>query len=123
MFCFNKNKEKEKRRYYMSGIVKCMGIMSGLGFIGGAASSYFFHNKANKAVVKAAATRATQDGYIAIGGMTRDGKLWDGRMKLDEYQKSLQKKTVVASTINGLLAASGAALAACLTLLLKTKIK
>lgn len=107
----------------MAGIVKCMGIMSGLGFIGGAASSYLFQNKVNKAVLKTAATRATQDGYIAIGGMTRDGKLWDGRMKLDAYKDTLKKKNLVTSTINGLLTASAAALTAGLTLLLKSKIK
>lgn len=106
----------------MAGIGKCMGVMAGAGLLGGAASSYLIQSHFNKAVMEGAKIQA-KDGYVPIGGRTKDGKLWDGKMKLEDYQKMLQKKAAVTSLINGLITATGTAIIAGFTLLLRGKVK
>lgn len=106
----------------MAGIGKCMGIMAGAGLLGGAASSYLMQSRFNKVLTESAVTQA-KDGYVAIGGKTRDGKLWDGKMKVEDYKKMLQKKAAVTSVINGLITAAGTAVIAGFTLLLRGKVK
>lgn len=105
----------------MAGIGKCMGIMSGIGLVGGAATSYFMQNKTNKVAMEKAKAHA-QNGKIKIGGMTPDGKLWDGEMTLDEFKKNLNKKTAITSAISGVISAVTTAIVAGLTLLLGSKI-
>ena len=106
----------------MAGIGKCMGIMSGIGLAGGAAASYLIQAPANKTAVKKAEAHA-KNGKIKIGGMTPDGKLWDGEMTIDEFKKNLNKKTAITTGLAGVLSAVGTSIIAGLTLLLRGKVK
>lgn len=106
----------------MAGVVKCMGIMSGVGLLGGAASSYLLQSKVNKVAMQEVSAYA-KDGKIPIGGRTKDGKMWDGHMTVDEFKKNLDKKTKISSLITGLMSAAGIAVISGLTLLLRGKIK
>lgn len=105
----------------MAGIGKCMGIMSGIGLVGGAATSYFMQAKSNKLAMERAKTHA-QNGKIKIGGMTPDGKFWDGEMTLDEYKKNINKKTAITAGISGVISAITTTIVAGLTLLIGRKI-
>ncbi|MDE6139287.1 MAG: hypothetical protein K2F57_07430, partial [Candidatus Gastranaerophilales bacterium] len=100
----------------------CMGIMTGVGLAGGALSSYYMQSKVNKAIVNQAQTQAV-DGKIPIGGKTKDGKLWDGKVTVDEFKKQLDKKAQATSLVSGLFTAAGTALITGLTLLLRGKVK
>lgn len=106
----------------MVSVAKCMGIMAGAGLLGGAASSYLVQSKVNKVAMREISAHA-KDGKIPIGGMTKDGKMWDGQMTVDEFKKNLDKKTKVSSLITGLMSAVGIAVVSGLTLLLRGKIK
>nr|QGT49784.1 hypothetical protein Melaina855_1710 [uncultured Candidatus Melainabacteria bacterium] len=106
----------------MASVVKCMSIMTGAGLLGGALSSYYLQSKVNKAIVNQAQTHS-KDGTIPIGGMTKDGKLWDGKVSVDEFKKQLDTKAKKASLASGLFTAAGTALVTGLTLLLRGKIK
>ena len=61
--------------------------------------------------------------YCAGQQQTKDGKMWDGQMTVDEFKKNLDKKTKVSSLITGLMSAVGIAVVSGLTLLLRGKIK
>ncbi len=106
----------------MASVVKCMGIMAGAGLLGGAASSYFVQSKVNNLAMSQIDAHA-KDGKIPIGGRTKDGKMWDGQMTVDEFKKNLDKKTKVSSLVTGLMSAAGVAVISGLTLLLRGKIK
>lgn len=108
----------------MASVAKCMSIMAGAGLIGGAASSYYMQSKVNRFAVKEASSHA-KDGMIPIGGMTKDGKFWDGKMSVEDFKKQLNQKTLISSLITGVAAAVGTSIVSGLTLLLrgKTKVK
>lgn len=106
----------------MASVVKCMGIMAGAGLLGGAASSYLVQSKVNKVAMQQIGAYA-KDGKIPIGGRTKDGKMWDGQMTVDEFQKNLDRKAKISSVITGLMSAAGIAVISGLTLLLRGKVK
>ncbi len=106
----------------MASVVKCMGIMTGAGLACGALSSYYMQSKVNKAIAKQAQTTA-KDGQIPIGGMTKDGKMWDGKVSVDEFKKQLDKKAKVSSLISGIFTAAGTAIITGITLMLRGKVK
>ena len=106
----------------MASVVKCIGIMAGTGLLGGTASSYLIQSKVNKVAMQEISAYA-KDGKIPVGGRTKDGKMWDGQMTVDEFNKNLDKKTKVSSLITGLISAAGIAVVSGLTLLLRGKIK
>lgn len=106
----------------MAGVAKCLGIIASGSFVGAAGASYFIQSKMNKAVVKEAQNHA-KDGKIPVGGMTKDGKLWDGAMTVDEFKKELNKRTTITSLIKGAGIALFTTLVSGITLLLKAKIK
>ncbi len=106
----------------MASVVKCMGIMAGAGLLGGAASSYYIQSKVNKAAMKEVSAHA-KDGKIPIGGMSKDGKMWDGFMTVDEFKKNLDKKTQISALITGAMAAVATSVVSGLTLLLRGKVK
>ena len=105
----------------MAGVGKCMCIMAGLGLASGMGASYIVQKKANNMVLQQASAVA-KDGVIPIGGKTPDGKLWDGSMTIEQLKKDLNKKSLVSSSIMGLLAAIGTAAIAGITLLFKAKL-
>jgi hypothetical protein len=55
--------------------------------------------------------------------MTKDGKLWDGKISVDEYKKNLDKWHAKTAIISGIIASVGCAVLSGLTLLLRGKVK
>lgn len=105
----------------MAGVGKCMAVMTGVGLLGGAASSYYMQSKANKVAV-AMAEQQAKGGKIKIGGRTPDGKMWDGEITIDDFKKDLKKKSMISAAVSGAMTAVGTALIAGLTLLCKAKL-
>lgn len=105
----------------MAGVAKCMGIVTGAGFLAGAGASYYMQSKTNKFVLEGAKAHA-KDGKIKIGGQKPGGIMWDGEMTVDELKKDLSKKSLATSGIMGVVTAAGTALISGLTLLLRGKI-
>ena len=106
----------------MAGVAKCLGIMAAGSFIGAAGSSYYIQSRMNKAVAKEAQAHA-KDGKIPIGGMTKDGKMWDGAITVEEFQKKLNKSAQIAALIKGAGVALFTTLVSGVTLLMKAKLK
>lgn len=106
----------------MVSVAKCVGIMAGIGAVGGAGTTYFFQSKFDKVAI-AQANSFAKDGMIPIGGRTKDGKMWDGKMSLDEFKKDLSHKKTILSIFMGLGAAAITAIISGLTLALRGKIK
>lgn len=105
----------------MAGIGKCMGIMSGIGLLGGAGTAYLMQSRGDKVLMNEVSKHA-KDGVIPIGGQTPDGKMWDGKMSVDDFKKNLDKKTLITSAVTGVLAAIATAIVSGITLLVKTKL-
>lgn|SRR5574344_606659 len=106
----------------MLSVAKCMGIMSGLGIVGGGGASYLLQSKVDKTTIKSAQAHA-KDGKIPVGGMTKDGKMWDGAITVDEFKKNIEKKRLVSSAVTGLISAIGVVVISGVTLLLRGKAK
>ena len=109
------------RRKLMAGIGKCMAIMTTAGLVIGGGSSYLLQRKANNVIATQAAATA-KNGVIRIGGRTKDGKMWDGAISVEDFKKDLNKKSLITSGIVGLVAAIGTAALSGLTLLVKAKL-
>jgi hypothetical protein len=106
----------------MASVGKCLGIMATAGFAAASGTAYYVNSKIDKTMMEHAKAIA-KDGTIPIGGMTKDGKMWDGKISVEDYQKKLNKKTQLTSLIMGFGAAVGTAIISGLTLLLRGKIK
>lgn len=106
----------------MASVGKCLGIMAGIGAVTGGASSYYMQSRIDNAMVNQAKAIA-KDGSIPIGGMTKDGKMWDGKISVDEYKKTLSQKKTVVSGLTALGSAIGTAIIAGITLALRGKVK
>ena len=106
----------------MAGIGKCMGIMTAAGFALGAGATYYAKSKQGKALMQNIEATA-KNGKIPIGGMTEDGKMWDGEVTVDEAKKNLNKATKIMSLITGAATAIGIALITGATLLLRGKVR
>lgn len=106
----------------MVSVGKCIGIMTAIGAAGGAATSYVVQSKFDKAVIAQASAQA-KDGQIPIGGRTPDGKMWDGKISVDEFKKGLSKKRKIMAAGMAVLSAVSMALISGLTLLLRGKVK
>lgn len=106
----------------MASVGKCLGIMAGIGAVGGAGSSYFFQSKFDKMALAQAKSFAI-DGMLPMGGRTKDGKMWDGKIPVDEFRKNLVKKRTILSVASGLAAAVGTTLISGIALALRGKIK
>lgn len=106
----------------MASVAKCLGIMAAGSFVGASGASYYFQSKLNKKAVQDAQAIA-KNGKIPIGGRTPDGKMWDGAISVEDFQKNLNKQTKIAALIKGVGAAIFTTLISGLALLLKAKIK
>lgn len=104
--------------------VKCVGLMAGAGALAmGGLSLYKGVKTRNKIVADAQKFSDAHGGKIPTGGMTKDGKLWDGFTTVDKIKKNTKKtvaiSTAVSSVVGGVITAGISAL----TLLAKAKIK
>ena len=105
----------------MAGIGKSIAIMASAGLVVGGGSSYLLQRKANDVIIRQASAVA-QNGKIPIGGRTKDGKMWDGAISIDNFKKDLNKKSLITSSIVGVMSAIGTAALSGLTLLVKSKL-
>ena len=106
----------------MVSVAKTMGIMSVAGAALGAGSSYLLQKRRDNITIQQAKA-FSKDGKIPIGGRTPDGKMWDGQISVEEFQKNLTKKRTISSVVVGVISAVGMALISGLTLALRGKIK
>jgi len=105
----------------MAGISKSIAIMASAGLVLGGGSSYLLQRKANNVIASQAAATA-KNGTIRIGGRTKDGKMWDGAISIEDFKKELNKKSMITSGIVGVVSAIGTAAISGLTLLIKAKL-
>lgn len=106
----------------MVSVAKCMSIMTAGGFAVGAGLNYYTKTKQSKVAAQQLDAIA-KDGYIPVGGMTKDGKMWDGKITVDEAKGNLKKATKITSLISGVAAALTTALITGCALLLRGKIR
>lgn len=104
--------------------VKCVGLVAGLGALATGSLSYYRGSKMREKVISdAQRVSYAHGGKIPTGGMTKDGKMWDGYITLDQVKKDTKKRlilsTAVTTVVSGLLTAGISAL----TLLAKAKLK
>ena len=104
--------------------VKCIGAMAALGAVAtGGATLYRGMKGRKQAIAQAQVIADNNGGKIPTGGMTKDGKLWDGFTTVDEIKKKSKKAVTLASGISAVAGAISTAVIAGLTLLAKAKIK
>ena len=72
--------------------VKCIGAMAAAGALVSGGYSLYRGSKARKQVISNAETIAKSNhGQIPTGGMTKDGKMWDGYTTVDKVKKDTAK--------------------------------
>lgn len=106
----------------MASVTKCLGIMAAGSFIGSTGASYFMQSKMNKTLL-GETEKMAKNGKIPIGGMTKDGKLWDGAITVEEFRKNLKKQAQISSLLKGAAVAVFTTLVSGLALLMKAKLK
>jgi hypothetical protein len=106
----------------MASVGKCLAVMASAGFATASGITYYMNSKANKTIMNQVKAVA-KDGTIPIGGKTKDGKMWDGKISVENYQKQLNKGAKIMSLVTGLAAAIGTTIISGLTLLLRGKVK
>jgi len=105
----------------MASVAKVLTGMAAGSFIGSSGAAYYVNNKVKNTALANAQAHA-QDGKIKIGGMTKDGKMWDGAITVDEFKKNLNSKTIANSLVQGGLFTALAVTISAVTLLLRGKI-
>jgi hypothetical protein len=103
--------------------MKTVGIMT---MAGGAISggiSLYKGMQARKAMMANAEKVAKKDGRIPIGGMTKDGALWDGFTTIDKVKQDSKKAVIIGSAMSSAVGAVSTGIISGLTLLLKSHIK
>lgn len=106
----------------MTSVMKCMAVMTTGALLLGSAASYGVQNKINKKIEKRLEGIA-KDGFIPTGGMTKDGKLWDGQISVEEAKKNMKKQAKITTVMTGIAAAALTAVISGLTLLLRGKVR
>ena len=104
--------------------VKCVGMVAAAGaaFVGGV--SAYRGIKARKTIISSAQKIADgNNGKIPTGGITKDGKMWDGFTTVDQVKKDTAKKVAIGTAFSALIAGVGTACVSALTLLAKAHIK
>lgn len=104
--------------------VKCVGIMAAAGAAVTGGVSLYNGLKTRKKVISDAQKFADLNGgKIPTGGMTKDGKLWDGFTTVDQIKKDTKKSVAIGTSISAAMGAVAAAVVSGLTLLAKAHIK
>ena len=103
--------------------VKCVGLMAAAGAIVSGGLGYYRGSKVRKHIIDDAQKIANKNGgKIPTGGMTKDGKLWDGFTTVDEVKKDTKKTMALSTTVNAVAGAIGTAIISALTLFAKSHI-
>ena len=104
--------------------VKVIGSMALVGAAVSGGASLYSGMKARKISLENAKNAANANGgVIPVQGMTKDGKIWDKNMTVDDVKKFANKTVAMTTTMNALAGAAATALVAGLTLLAKNKFK
>ena len=89
----------------------------------GGLSLYNGINSRKKIIAHAETMSKAHGGKIPTGGMTKDGKLWDGFTTVDKIKKDTAKGVAIGTTLTAIAGAASTAVISALTLLAKAKIK
>ena len=104
--------------------VKCIGAMAAAGALVSGGYSLYRGSKARKQVISNAETIAKSNhGQIPTGGMTKDGKMWDGYTTVDKVKKDTAKGLALGTLASTVAGAVMTAVVSGLTLLAKAHIK
>ncbi len=104
--------------------VKCVGMVAAAGAaLAGGVSAYRGMKVRNRVIADAQKFSDAHGGKIPVGGMTKDGKMWDGFTTVENIKKDSKKKLVVGTAINTVAAGAITAAISALTLFAKAKIK
>ena len=104
--------------------VKSVGAVAAAGALVSGGITLYNGIKTRKKVVENAQRIADQEGgKIRTGGMTKDGKLWDGYTTVDQIKKDTRKGVAVGTAISAAAGAFLSAGIASLAFLLKAKLK
>lgn len=103
---------------------KCIAIMAATGAVVSGGVNLYYGSKARKISIANAEKVASENGgKIPVNGMTKDGKLWNFDMTVDDVKKNANKSLSMGVTMNALAGAAATAVVSGLTLLLKSHIK
>ena len=103
--------------------VKCVGTMAAAGALVAGGFNLYKGLKARKHVVNSAEKMANiHGGKIPTGGMTPDGKLWDGFTTVEQVKKETKKAVAIRTTLSSVFGAVMAGVCAAGTLFLKKHI-
>ena len=98
--------------------VKTVGSMALVGAAISGGVSLYSGMKARKVSIQNAQNAANANGgIIPVQGMTKDGKLWDRNMTVDDVKKHANKTVAMSSTMNALAGALATGAVALLTLM------
>ncbi len=104
--------------------VKCIGAVAILGAMATGGTALYNGMKARKMVVTQAQVIANNNGgKIPTGGMSKDGKMWDGFTTVDAIDKNIKKGVALSSVFSAVMGGISTAMIAGLTLFAKAKIK
>lgn len=108
----------------MGASVKCVGMVAAAGAaIAGGVGAYRGVKARKNIISDMQKISDANGGKIPTGGMTKDGKLWDGFITMDDVKKDTKKKLTLGVAINTVVAGAMTALVSGVTLLAKSHIK
>ena len=104
--------------------MKCIGAVATLGALATGGTALYNGRKAKKMVVSQAQKIANNNGgKVPTGGMTKDGKMWDGFTTVDAIDKNFKKGVALSSAFSAVMGGISTAVIAGITLLAKAKLK
>ena len=104
--------------------VKCVGAIAAAGAVITGGVSLYRGAKARKRIIESAQNIANANGgKIPTGGMTPDGKMWDGFTTVDSVKNDTKKSVALSTVLSTAFGAVISGTVAAATLLLKTHIK
>ena len=104
--------------------IKCVGAVAAAGaLVSGGFGLYKGIKTRNAIIDNAQRISKVNGGKIPTGGMTKDGKLWDGFTTVDKVKKDTKKGVVLGTIMTTIAGAVSAAVIAAATLLINAKIK
>lgn len=104
--------------------VKCVGIMTAAGAAVTGGFSLYNGMKARKKIIENAQRISDHNGgRIPTGGMTKDGKLWDGYTTVEDVKKETKKGVAISTAISTAVGGVLTGIVSGLTLLAKAHLK
>ena len=101
--------------------VKCVGMVATAGALVAGGLNAYRGMKARKQ--DAQRISDSNGGKIPTGGMTKDGKMWDGFTTVDKVKKDTNKSIAIGTALSALAGGIATAVVSAATLLAKAHIK